>query len=89
MPKIVTLASVISLLLVYSPAHCADSFFDSVKEVGRSIGHATRNVTRDIGHTSRDATREVGHAFRDGFSSNKGGKEKDHGKNNSAEEKSK
>ncbi|WP_321149491.1 hypothetical protein [Aeromonas jandaei] len=36
-----------------------------MKEVGRTIGHTSRDVTREIGHTTRDVTREIGHGTRD------------------------
>lgn len=52
-----------ALLGLCHPAYAADSFFDSVKQAGRSIGHATRDITREIGHTTRDATKEIGKAF--------------------------
>lgn len=36
-----------------------------IKEVGRTIGHTTRDVTREIGHGTRDVAREIGHGTRD------------------------
>jgi hypothetical protein len=36
-----------------------------IKEVGRTIGHTTRDVTTEIGHGARDVTREIGHGTRD------------------------
>lgn len=36
-----------------------------IKEIGRTIGHTTRDVTREIGHGARDITREIGHGTRD------------------------
>ena len=74
MNKLAAVASAIALMLSIPTVSAADSFFDSIKEVGRTIGHTTRDVTREIGHASRDATREVGHAFRDGFSDDEKGK---------------
>lgn len=65
MNKLAAVASAIALMLSVPTVSAADSFFDSIKEAGRTIGHTTRDVTREIGHASRDATREVGHAFRD------------------------
>ena len=66
MNKLAAVVSAIALMLSVPAVSAADSFFDSIKEAGRTIGHTTRDVTREIGHASRDATREVGHAFRDG-----------------------
>ena len=65
MNKLADVASAIALMLSIPTVSAADSFFDSIKEAGRTIGHA-----------SRDATREVGHAFRDGFSDDEKGKAK-------------
>ena len=31
----------------------------TLKETGKTIGHATRDITRDIGHTTRDAANEI------------------------------
>ena len=74
MNKLAAVASAIAMMLSVPTVSAADSFFDSIKEAGRTIGHTTRDVTREIGHASRDATREVGHAFRDGFSDDEKGK---------------
>lgn len=70
MNKLAAVVSAIALMLSVPAVLAADSFFDSIKEAGRTIGHTTRDVTREIGH----ATREVGHAFRDGFSDDDKGK---------------
>ena len=82
MNKLAAVASAIALMLSIPTVSAADSFFDSIKEAGRTIGHTTRDVTREIGHASRDATREVGHAFRDGFSDDEKGKAKGDKKQN-------
>jgi len=37
------------------------------KQVGRDIGHGTRDVTRAIGHGARDATKAIGHGSRDAY----------------------
>lgn len=74
MNKLAAVASAIALMLSVPTVSAADSFWDSIKEAGRTIGHTTRDVSREIGHASRDATREVGHAFRDGFSDDEKGK---------------
>ena len=36
-----------------------------IKEVGRTIGHTTRDVTREIGHGTRDVVKEIGQGTRD------------------------
>lgn len=74
MNKLAAVVSAVALMMSVPAVLAADSFFDSIKEAGRTIGHTTRDVTREIGHASRDATREVGHAFRDGFSDGDKGK---------------
>lgn len=74
MNKLAAVVSAVALMMSVPAVSVADSFFDSIKEAGRTIGHTTRDVTREIGHASRDATREVGHAFRDGFSDDDKGK---------------
>ena len=51
--------------LALPTAHAEETFIDSVKEAGRSIGHATRDITREIGHKTRDTTRAIGHGSRD------------------------
>lgn len=63
MNKLAAVVSAIAMMLSVPAVSAADSFFDSIKEAGRTIGH-----------TTRDATREVGHAFRDGFSDGDKGK---------------
>lgn len=74
MNKLAAVVSAVALMMSVPAVSAADSFFDCIKEAGRTIGHTTRDVTREIGHASRDATREVGHAFRDGFSDGDKGK---------------
>ena len=74
MNKLAAVVSAVALMMSVPAVSAADSFIDSIKEAGRTIGHTTRDVTREIGHASRDATREVGHAFRDGFSDGDKGK---------------
>lgn len=37
----------------------------TLKEGGRTIGHATRDATRAIGHGTRDAAKAIGHASKD------------------------
>lgn len=61
----------LALSITTSPTYASDSFFDAIKEAGRSIGHATRDITREIGHTTRDTTKEIGHAFKKGTSDEK------------------
>lgn len=67
--KTLSAAAVVSLVfplgLALAPVSADAGLIDSVKEAGRSIGHAARDVTREIGHTTRDVTREIGHATRD------------------------
>lgn len=63
MNKLAAVVSAIALMLSVPAVSAADSFFDSIKEAGRTIGHTTRDVTR-----------EIGHAFRDGFSDDDKGK---------------
>lgn len=65
MTKNLASAVLLSALILLGTACAADSFVDSVKEAGRSIGHATRDVTREIGHATRDTTRAIGHTTRD------------------------
>ncbi|MGE5478620.1 MAG: hypothetical protein ACM3Q1_18355 [Bacteroidales bacterium] len=38
---------------------------ETVKEGGRTVGHATREMTRTIGHGTRDAAKAIGHGTRD------------------------
>ena len=42
------------ILLILTASGCA-----TLKETGKTIGHATRDITRDIGHTTRDAAKEI------------------------------
>ena len=74
MNKLAAVVSAIALMLSVPAVSAADSFFDSIKEAGRTIGHTTRDVTREIGHASRDGFSDGDKGKTEGNNKEKAGK---------------
>src|SRR5690242_5096693 len=58
-PQTLTMKFVCVIILCSFMYACTE-----VKEVGRTVGHTTRDVATEIGHGARDVTREIGHGTR-------------------------
>jgi hypothetical protein len=60
-PQTLTMKFVCVIILICSFMYACTQ----VKEVGRTVGHTTRDVATEIGHGAQDVTREIGHGTRD------------------------